>query len=163
MTNNKRLTFTSTLTEVSREQLDPQEQSLIAEAQSAAERAYAPYSGFLVGASVLLESGKIFSANNQENVSFPVGTCAERLLLGFVHGNHPTDKPLKMGIAARRRLDPNTYAAVTPCGMCRQTISEYEVKFGTEICIYILTPHNTVLVAEGIKNFLPFKFEDLNR
>lgn len=153
----------SELTEFAWEELDTTKQSLVSAAQQAVEKAYAPYSRFLVGAAVLLDNGNVFAASNQENVSFPVGTCAERLALGYAHGQYPEAKPLKIAIVARRTADPSTYAAVTPCGMCRQSISEYEVIFGQEIEILILTPHNTVLIGEGVKHFLPFKFEDLNR
>ena len=92
---------------------------LIEKAKSILEYAHAPYSNFLVGAVLLLENGEIFTANNQENVSFPVGICAERAVLSYVMGNFPNLKPLKIAIAARR-LNEKGYAYVTPCGMCRK-------------------------------------------
>ncbi|MCC5936714.1 MAG: cytidine deaminase [Lunatimonas sp.] len=159
----KKIKQVSELTEWEWEELDSGKQSLVSAAQKALETAYAPYSQFLVGAAVLLDNENVFAASNQENVSFPVGTCAERLALGYAYGQFPKAKPLKIAIAARRTSDLSTYAAVTPCGMCRQSISEYEVLFGQEMEILILTPQKTVLIGEGIKQFLPFKFEDLNR
>jgi cytidine deaminase len=158
----KKTYITCELTELDLSELDTTSQNLISEAKHAAERAYAPYSQFLVGAAVLLNNGKVFAANNQENVSFPVGTCAERLALGYAHGLEPDAKPIKLAIVARRAEEPARFAAVTPCGMCRQCISEYEVKFKQEIEILILTPNQRILVADGIRQFLPFKFEDLN-
>ncbi|WP_209332035.1 cytidine deaminase [Lunatimonas salinarum] len=159
----KKIRQVSELHELTLEELDLPRQSLVSAAQKAVEKAYAPYSQFLVGAAVLLDNGIVISANNQENVSFPVGTCAERLALGYACGQYPAANPLKIAIAARRMETPSTYAAVTPCGMCRQTISEYEVHFGQEMEILILTPNQTVLVSDGVKHLLPFKFEDLNR
>mgnify|MGYP005811183171 CR=1 FL=1 len=108
------------------------EAELITRAKKAAELAYAPYSEFLVGASVLLENGVIFEASNQENVSFPVGICAERALLSFVHGNQPGVRPIKLAVVARRNKSEG-YAPVTPCGLCRQTINEYEQIYGHPI------------------------------
>lgn len=159
----KKIQTTSTLIEYEPGELDSDSWSLILAAKEIAEKAYAPYSGFLVGAAVLLENGKVFTANNQENVSFPVGVCAERLALGYAHGNFPESRPIKLAIVARRKATPKTYAAVTPCGLCRQSINEYEVKFGGEIEILILTPTGSVLKSKGIKNFLPFKLDDLNQ
>ena len=60
-------------------ELSEQEQQLVANAKSSLKTAYAPYSGFLVGASVLLENGEIINGSNQENVAYPSGLCAESL------------------------------------------------------------------------------------
>lgn len=137
-------------------------QELIRLAKTASENAYAPYSNFKVGASVLLENGMTFSANNQENVCFPVGVCAERILLGFTHANYPTMKPLMLAIVARK-ADESGYATVTPCGLCRQTISEYEMKFGHSLEIIMYGPEEKVYIAKGVDQLLPYKFEDLNQ
>ena len=59
-------------------ELDKTEQELVARAQQAAQRAYAPYSKFNVGACLLLENGEMIEGNNQENASYPCGICAER-------------------------------------------------------------------------------------
>ena len=134
---------------------------LIAEAREILEHAHAPYSNFLVGAALLLENGEIYRANNQENVSFPVGVCAERAVLSYAMANNPGNRPKKIAIAAKRR-DDSKLAFVTPCGLCRQTINEYEVKFGQPIDILILNPEGDILKASGIENFLPFRFNDLN-
>jgi cytidine deaminase len=125
------------------------------------ENAHAPYSDFLVGASLLLDNGDIYSANNQENVSFPVGVCAERAVLSYALGNTVGAKPLKLAIAARRRND-KVMANVTPCGLCRQTINEYEVKFRQPIEILMLNSHGEILKAKSIEQLLPFRFNDLN-
>jgi cytidine deaminase len=65
------------------------DRKLIELAEETLRHAHAPYSDFLVGASLLLENGKVFAANNQENVSFPVGICAERAVLSYAMGNFP--------------------------------------------------------------------------
>jgi cytidine deaminase len=138
-----------------------EDKQLIELAHETLKKAHAPYSGFLVGAALLLENGKVFAANNQENVSFPVGICAERAVLSYAMGNFPNSKPLKIAIVARRK-DESGVATVTPCGLCRQTINEYEVKFQSPITVMMLSPDGNMLVANGIEQLLPFRFNDLN-
>lgn len=130
-------------------------------AKAIMEKAHAPYSDFLVGAALLLDNGEMYAANNQENVSFPVGVCAERAVLSYAVGNRPQSRPVKIIIAAKRRLSKR-YATVTPCGLCRQTINEYEIKFNRPIQIMMLHPEGNLLVAPSVETLLPFRFNDLN-
>ncbi len=60
---------------------------LLEQARQAADKAYAPYSRFKVGAAVKLANGKIIHGNNQENAAYPSGLCAERVALFFAHAN----------------------------------------------------------------------------
>ncbi len=143
------------------EELSNETKELINMAKKASYEAYAPYSGFNVGAALLLEDGQKLKANNQENVSFPVGVCAERILLGYAHANFPKVVPRKLAIAAHRSGEKNKQAMVSPCGLCRQTINEYENIFGSAIEIFMLAPNDQVFHAEGIAALLPFKFDDL--
>lgn len=92
--------------------------ALVSEARVAQARAYAPYSGFHVGAALLTRSGRVFVGCNVENASYPAGICAERTALVSM-------------IAAGER-EPVAMAIVTPgkrggspCGICRQTMSEF--------------------------------------
>ena len=62
-------------------ELSSEEKQLVANAKSSLTTAYAPYSGFLVGASVLLDNGEVINGSNQENVAYPSGLCAERVAL----------------------------------------------------------------------------------
>ena len=73
-------------------ELSAQEQQLVANAKSAFKTAYAPYSGFLVGASVLLENGEVINGSNQENVAYPSGLCAERVALFYAGAKFPDVK-----------------------------------------------------------------------
>src|SRR6218665_973358 len=85
-------------------QLGEKDQELIELAYSAAEKAYAPYSNFHVGASVLLKTGEVFLGNNQENIAYPSGLCAERVALFHVGANFPTEKIETLAIAAEGKL-----------------------------------------------------------
>lgn len=143
------------------DELSTEEQHLVSEAKKATDNAYAPYSRFLVGSALLLDNGEILMGNNQENASYPVGICAERVVLGYSHARYPECKPLKIAIVAKRR-DEARFATVTPCGLCRQTISEYEQRYDHPIEIFMMTPNGEILKASSIDDLLPFKFHDLN-
>ena len=158
---NRRIEVKISLEVIPNEFWTDEESMLIARAKEILESAYAPYSGFLVGAALLLENGEVFAGNNQENVSFPVGICAERAVLSYVMGNFPNLKPVKIAIAAKR-MGETGYAYVTPCGMCRQTINEYEMKFGNPIEILMLNGQSEILKTESIEQLLPFRFNNLN-
>lgn len=150
---------TATLTNNALDKLPENIQLLVNHAKEAAEKAHAPYSNFLVGAALLLEDGNILTGNNQENAVFPAGICAERVVLTYAHANWPQIKPLKIAVVARKR-DIEDYAFVTPCGICRQTLTEYEQKFRSAIEIFMLGPDEQVLIAAGVDDLLPFKFSD---
>jgi len=64
-------------------ELSAEDNNLITIAREASKKAYAPYSGFKVGAALLLENGEIIEGNNQENVSYPAGLCAERVAIFY--------------------------------------------------------------------------------
>jgi len=91
---------------------------LKAAARTAASRAYAPYSGFRVGAAVLGASGKIHAGCNVENVSYGLSNCAERsAIFNAVSGG---EKKLECVV-----IYTPTPGATTPCGACRQVINEF--------------------------------------
>lgn len=73
----------------SSEEMDVVDRELINRAIEAAKSAYAPYSGFNVGASVLLDNGEIIAASNQENAAYPSGLCAERVALFYANSKFP--------------------------------------------------------------------------
>jgi cytidine deaminase len=87
-------------------------------AVDALHRAYAPYSRFRVGAAVLDESGRIHTAGNVENASYPVGLCAERAAIAVAIAAGAR-RFLAVSIATDRE-EP-----IAPCGMCRQALSEH--------------------------------------
>lgn len=87
-------------------------------ARSARARAYAPYSGFAVGAALLDEQGRIHTGCNVENAAYPQGLCAEAVALGLMvlAGGTRVVAAVVAGEAAQ---------AVTPCGGCRQKLREF--------------------------------------
>ncbi|UZD21220.1 cytidine deaminase [Algoriphagus halophytocola] len=158
---SKKIRFQAEFEELSWEELSTEEQQLMMRARRISETAYAPYSAFQVGAALRLESGEILQSSNQENVSFPVGTCAERLVLGYAGANFSGVAVKQLAIAARRRGD-EVWAKVSPCGMCRQAINETEMRFGSPISLLLQQANGDILRFNGIQSLLPFKFDDLN-
>jgi cytidine deaminase len=142
------------------EELIPDDRELVFAARGAALNAYAPYSGFRVGAAVRLESGTIVCGTNVENSAFPSGICAERNALSNSVSNHHNDKPIALAIAAITKEGP-TDDPVPPCGNCRQVIAEEESRTGNQIRI-ILPGKNKIMVIESISNLLPLQFNNKN-
>jgi cytidine deaminase len=142
------------------EDLLPEERELTLAAREAAERAYAPYSKFRVGAAIRLESGKIVSGANVENAAFPSGICAERSALSNSISNYPDDKPVAIAITALTAEGP-TEEPVAPCGNCRQVIAEEETRTGKQIRI-ILSGRKRTLIIESIASLLPLQFDKRN-
>lgn len=134
------------------------EKKLIETAKRAAQKAYAPYSDFRVGAAVLLSNGEIISGNNQENAAYPSGLCAERTAVFFANANHPDQKMEVVAIAACYKGE-FTKNAVTPCGACRQVLLEAENRYKTPIKV-VMYGEKEIYVVESIKELLPLSFGD---
>ena len=92
--------ITTTLYQTDFSSLNSEEKDLVNRAKNSLEAAYAPYSGFLVGATVLLENREIISGNNQENVAYPSGLCAERVAIFYAGANFPNVKIKTIAITA---------------------------------------------------------------
>lgn len=130
---------------------------LIGKAVEIAQKSYSPYSNFPVGAAVLLDSGAIFTGNNQENIAFPSGTCAERTVLNYVHANFPERKIKAIAITA---LQSKASIPVTPCGFCRQVMTELEQKQGAQIKVILHKIDGSTFVFESALSLLPLAFDD---
>ena len=138
------------------EELPDADRLLLSEARKITKLAYAPYSGFHVGAAVLLGNGKIFTGNNQENSAYPSGLCAERVALFYANANHPESEVKSIAVSAAKNgilVDDS----VKPCGSCRQALAETEVRFGQPIRI-ILDGQDSILVLNGVESLLPLSF-----
>ena len=133
-------------------------QKLLKKAAEAREKAYAPYSQFLVGAALELENGVIILGNNQENASYPSGLCAERTAIYYAGAEFPNQKILRMAIVAGSTKNPTT-KPIPPCGACRQAIAEYEVKQESPIEIYFKGETGKVVKSNSLVNLLPLLFD----
>ena len=139
------------------DELNHEDKLLFIEAQKAAEDAYAPYSGFKVGAALRLENDIICTGNNQENVAYPSGLCAERVALFHASSNYPGIEIHTVAIAALTDQYKVKHP-VTPCGACRQVLAEYETKQNRKIRVIYPGEEKKINIIEGIENILPFIF-----
>tara|TARA_B100001250_G_scaffold409371_1_gene433580 strand:+ start:290 stop:778 length:489 start_codon:yes stop_codon:yes gene_type:complete len=139
-------------------ELDTEDQELISHAKEAFITAYAPYSGFLVGASILLENGEIIDGSNQENVAYPSGLCAERVAMFYAGANFPETKIKTIAVSVFSKSFEVT-DVVSPCGACRQVMAEYEEKQERSIKVILHSPSDKVLIANKVQDLLPFMFK----
>ena len=137
-------------------QIDIQE--LMLQAVAVRKNAYAPYSKFRVGVAILLDNGKIVLGSNQENAAYPSGLCAERVAIFHAGAIYPAAKILKMAITAASDTNQTT-TPIPPCGSCRQSIAEYEIKQETPIEIYFMGEIGIIYKSDSLKNLLPFMFD----
>jgi cytidine deaminase len=140
-----------------RDALPAGDAALLSAADGALEDAYAPYSRFRVGAAVRLSDGSLLTGSNQENASFPAGICAERVLLSAVSALHPRLSVTSMAITYRGEGIPSSHP-LAPCGICRQTLVEYEERFGSPIRMVLAGQSGEVLVFAAAADLLPFRF-----
>lgn len=139
------------------DELPEEDKKLMEHARKSVISAYAPYSHFHVGAAVLLENGTVVQGNNQENASYPLGLCAERVALFAAAANYPGIIIKSIAITALSKqflIDK----PITPCGACRQAIAEYEHRYKNPIRLIMVGETGKVLVADSIGNFLPYQF-----
>ena len=133
-------------------------QDLMDQAVAVRKNAYAPYSNFRVGVAISLDNGKIVVGSNQENAAYPSGLCAERVAVFYAGAVYPEAKIMKMAITAASDSNQTT-APIPPCGSCRQSIAEYEIKQETPIEIYFMGEIGAIYKSESLKNLLPFMFD----
>jgi cytidine deaminase len=139
------------------DELLSEDKDLLEQAREITSIAYAPYSKFLVGAAAKLENGAVVKGTNQENASYPVGICAERTLLGTAAMTH-TNVPIVTMAIAYNNLSAKSDVPVSPCGMCRQSLSEYENRTGKPIRLILSGMEGKIFIIENTGNLLPFSF-----
>jgi cytidine deaminase len=124
---------------------DDLQEKMIETALRARQRAYAPYSGYAVGAALLTNTGEIYSGVNVENAAYPTGTCAERVAVF---------KAVSEGEKDFEALVVASSNGGTPCGACRQVLSE----FGLETRILIVDSEGVVVQETTVGELLPGAF-----
>jgi cytidine deaminase len=153
----KQRAFTVRLSEYeSLEELPDTSVKLVKLAMDAAGMAYAPYSGYHVGAAAQLSNGEIVTGNNQENASYPMGLCAERVAIFHAGSRNPGIPVTSLAIAAmvNGRFQEHP---VAPCGGCRQVLYEKE-RVGEAPMELILFGTRRIQVLRSAKDLLPIPF-----
>ena len=137
--------------------LNDADKQLMMEAREVTKIAYAPYSQFLVGAVAKLSNGEIVKGTNQENAAYSVGVCAERTLLGSAAMLY-TNVPITTMAIAYHNVNGKSDKPVSPCGMCRQSLCEYEERTQQPIRLILSGMEGEVYIIEKSSNLLPLSF-----
>jgi cytidine deaminase len=125
--------------------VDEEKEKLVAAAAEARRWAYAPYSNYAVGAAVLAASGRVYDGVNIENAAYPTGMCAERVALF---------KAISQGEREFTAIAVVTDNGGSPCGACRQVLSE----FGLDTAVYIAEASGKVVMETTVGDLLPGSF-----
>ena len=141
----------------SADELNEGDKALLLAAQKATEAAYAPYSNFYVGAVALMMNGESVLGTNQENASYPVGICAERVLLSVAATRHPGVGIETLAISYHNKNGESNHP-VSPCGICRQTLAEYEERTHQAIRVILGGMSGEVYVLQKAGELLPLGF-----
>jgi cytidine deaminase len=139
------------------DELSTEDAALLTNARMVTAAAYAPYSNFLVGAAAMLVNGHVLTGTNQENASYPVGICAERVLLGNAATIYPNVAINTMAISYHNLAGEST-KPISPCGMCRQVLAEYEVRVKQPIRLILSGQTGQIFIIEKAAQLLPLTF-----
>ena len=145
-------------------ELSKDDAELLELARQSVSQAYAPYSRFRVGAAARMADGSFATGSNQENASFPAGLCAEGVLLANASALHPGVALQSLAVTYLGEGIGND-KPLSPCGVCRQKISEQEQRFKSPIRLIMGGLKGEVYVFESAGSLLPlmFKGEELPR
>jgi cytidine deaminase len=139
------------------EELPEDQQWLLNEAREVTAQAYAPYSNFQVGAVAKMANGEIVAGSNQENASFPVGLCAERVLLASISSLFPKI-PIETVAISYKSENQKSDHPISPCGICRQSLQEYEGRVNHPIQLILGGMSGPVYVIDSASKLLPLAF-----
>lgn len=137
--------------------LDAESQAVLLKARAVTAEAYAPYSEFFVGAAALLANGKIVTGTNQENASYPAGICAERVLLSTIAALYGAIAIKILAVSYNKKYGESNYP-VSPCGICRQSLAEFEQRVNSPIRLILSGQQGKVFVLEKASFLLPLSF-----
>lgn len=139
-------------------ELTKEDAELLTKARTVTKQAYAPYSNFFVGAVAKLNNGETVAGTNQENASYPVGICAERVLLGNAATLYPNVSIDTLAISYDSKEVPSDHP-ISPCGMCRQALLEYETRTEKPIRMILAGQEGKVYIVKTVRYLLPFAFD----
>ena len=133
------------------------DRELLQRAVEATEGSYAPYSGFHVGAALRLADGTVVVGSNQENMAYPSGLCAERTAVFAASAQRPDCRDYR-ALAIVGRDAEGRLCEASPCGACRQVLSEYEQRQGSPLRVLCYLDGGGVRVFPCVASLLPFSF-----
>ena len=145
-------------------ELSAGDRELLEMARASTAFAYAPYSGFRVCAVARLSNGQLVTGTNLENASYPAGICAEQAMLGAVNALGPDVSIGSLAISYQGDAVSSDHP-ISPCGICRQALTEFEVRTASPIRIILAGLDGEVYVIPSAQSLLPLAFtsRELNR
>lgn len=149
--------ITALVREYTPDELPQEYRDIVDAAKAATRRSYAPYSKFHVGAAIRLANGEIVCGANQENAAFSVTECGERSACFYAASQYPGVPFRQIAIAA---FTDGAFqkAPISPCGICRQALLEYEARDGAiEVVLY---GDEAVYILPDVKSLLPLCFTE---
>lgn len=153
----KEIKITSLIESYKPDELPPRYIEIVDAAKAATQRSYAPYSKFHVGAAIRLANDEIIAGTNQENAAFSVTMCAERAACFYASSQYP-GVPFKQIAVAAYTNGAFQKMPISPCGVCRQALLEYEALHGPiEVVLY---GDDEVYVLPSVKSLLPLCFTE---
>lgn len=133
------------------------DRDLVLTARKLTQSAYAPYSRFRVAAVARLVNGMQLEGTNQENASYPVGICAERTVLAMAGSQFPGTGIDTLAIAYDNARNESAYP-ISPCGMCRQFLQEFESRTGHPIRLILSGQAGPIFIIDQSNQLLPLAF-----
>ena len=152
----KELNLKPIIMECQMDELSNDEQFILSKAIEMTNNSYAKYSHFHVGAALLLETGEVILGCNQENAAFPAGICAERSAIFAAGAQYPDQPVTKLAIACFTG-GHFTKEPGSPCGSCRQVMTEIEDRYKCPIRILLYGTDGTYVI-NSVKDILPLCF-----
>ena len=134
--------------------------SLIAAARAAAERAYAPYSGFHVGAALGFADGRVVTGANAENASYGLTLCAETVAVSHVLTSPAHGVLEAVAVIGGKAGAIGAGNAVTPCGRCRQVLTELAQLGGSDPVVWCASDDGVLELR--LSALLPHSFGPAN-
>ncbi|OAV42879.1 cytidine deaminase [Lewinella sp. 4G2] len=133
------------------------DQELLEAATAALPNSYSPYSKFRVGAAACLQDGTIATGWNTENAAYPMCLCAEPAALAAAANLRPGMPVVAMAITVKSNGQVVDSPA-SPCGSCRQQLSEHEARFGHQMRLILRGENGPVYELRSASDLLPFGF-----
>lgn len=133
------------------------DKELLDAAEKSIENAYSPYSNFMVGAALLTDNNQIIVGSNVENIAYGATICAERSAISKANtqGLRNFSKIAVIGKGSDKKYNE----IVSPCGCCRQVISEFAKISKTNITVIMSNPKKNRVIISTIKELLPLAFK----
>ncbi len=135
-----------------------EDKNLVIASRENTSLAYAPYSNFNVSSVAILNNGEMVKGTNQENASYPVSICAERAMLATVAALYP-NVGIKTIAISYHNQNAESNKPISPCGMCRQALVEYEERVQQPIRLILSGMEGEIIIIEKAHALLPFSFK----